>query len=552
MAEHTKTAAELKDEGNKFYAQKQYAEAYDKYGAAIAQDPNNAILYSNRAACSLGQQKYGLAIDDAEKATSLNPSYAKAWARLATAQDASAILAHKSAIARTGGAKAKSVPTWQKALDSLPKSGLSDAEKKQKAEYAAGLLSAQQSLPVHLKNVIGKTPWECANAMRLRRELPANSSAWVILTAAEEYNEGVRKMMMVKKLRTPQGTRMEGHLGTIAEITNGIIRDERIFHISSNDWISKFNDQVALEAQQTGAWTNGRSELVIQETPQRLRDLGWNKVRPALSTTLRCWIMRAFLEGGFRGNHALAVELLGDVLVVLDWGQRIYKDVPNEDKGAIFSHTFKRAVTCLHLDHFMQAHDDGRGPNSKFPLEDLFEEADAVLHEIEAHPSPESYPGDPGFVLAFYSYPAGHALSMKGFYHARMARRCYPDGVAAEDHLRKSANFYLEAAEKFPEDDEKHAFYLNCAVENFFMSGTEARVTLGLLKRIRLAIPKMNKIWAESAMSKQGREKIFARALETEKELLAGVASGQFTLSDKPMPNWESMKSVHPHAHAQK
>lgn len=69
------------------------------------------------------------------------------------------------------------------------------------------------------------------------------------------------------------------------------------------------------------------------------------------------------------------------------------------------------------------------------------------------------------------------------------------------------------------------------------MSGTEARVTLGLLKRIRLAIPKMNKIWAESAMSKQGREKIFARALETEKELLAGVASGQFTLSDKPMPN---------------
>lgn len=57
MAEHTKTAAELKDEGNKLYALKQYTEAYDKYGAAIAQDSNNAILYANRAACSLGQQK---------------------------------------------------------------------------------------------------------------------------------------------------------------------------------------------------------------------------------------------------------------------------------------------------------------------------------------------------------------------------------------------------------------------------------------------------------------------------------------------------------------
>lgn len=72
---------------------------------------------------------------------------------------------------------------------------------------------------------------------------------------------------------------------------------------------------VQLEAQQTGAWTDGKSELVIQETPQRLRSLGWNKVRPALSTTLRCWIMRAFMEGGLRGNHALALELLGEVLV---------------------------------------------------------------------------------------------------------------------------------------------------------------------------------------------------------------------------------------------
>lgn len=159
----------------------------------------------------------------------------------------------------------------------------------------------------------------------------------------------------------------------------------------------------------------------------------------------------------------------------------------------------------------------------------------------------------------FASYPAGYLnliSSMKGFYHARMAPRCYPDGFAAEEHLRKSANFYLEAAEKFPEDDEKHAceslaksltsylniksahllVYLNCAVENFFMSGTEARVTLELLKRIRIALPKMNKIWGESAMAKQGREQIFARTLETEKELLAGVAAGQFTLSDKPMP----------------
>lgn len=59
----------------------------------------------------------------------------------------------------------------------------------------------------------------------------------------------------------------------------------------------------------------------------------------------------------------VSLDLLqGDLILpnihplVLDWGQRIYKDVPNEDKGAIFSHTFKRGVTCLHLNHFMQVH----------------------------------------------------------------------------------------------------------------------------------------------------------------------------------------------------
>ena len=38
-----------------------------------------------------------------------------------------------------------------------------------------------------------------------------------------------------------------------------------------------------------------------------------------------------------------------------------------------------------------------------------------------------------------------------------MAPGCYPDALAAEEHLRKSANLYLQAAEKFPEDDENHA-----------------------------------------------------------------------------------------------
>lgn len=49
-------SVELKEEGNKLYAQKNYSEAYQKYTAAIAEDTKNPVLYANRAACSMGQK----------------------------------------------------------------------------------------------------------------------------------------------------------------------------------------------------------------------------------------------------------------------------------------------------------------------------------------------------------------------------------------------------------------------------------------------------------------------------------------------------------------
>ncbi len=46
-------AVKLKAEGNKFFLQKDYANAAAKYTEAIGLDEDNAILYSNRAACRL-------------------------------------------------------------------------------------------------------------------------------------------------------------------------------------------------------------------------------------------------------------------------------------------------------------------------------------------------------------------------------------------------------------------------------------------------------------------------------------------------------------------
>jgi stress-induced-phosphoprotein 1 len=58
MADNAK-AAQLKDEGNKFFSQQDYVQAFIKYSDAIAEDPSNAVLFANRAACSLAMRKCG-------------------------------------------------------------------------------------------------------------------------------------------------------------------------------------------------------------------------------------------------------------------------------------------------------------------------------------------------------------------------------------------------------------------------------------------------------------------------------------------------------------
>jgi hypothetical protein len=61
----------------------------------------------------------------------------------------------------------------------------------------------------------------------------------------------------------------------------------------------------------------------------------------------------------------------------------------------------------------IQAHDQDPGPDSKFPIEDILEEADDILREMREHdPRPnDGSECDPGFISSFYIYPAAQAIS---------------------------------------------------------------------------------------------------------------------------------------------
>lgn len=78
-------ADQLKLEGNRFMAQKNFAQAIDSYSQAIAKNPTNALYYSNRSAAYSQANQAQRAVEDAQRAVELDPTYAKGYSRLGLA-----------------------------------------------------------------------------------------------------------------------------------------------------------------------------------------------------------------------------------------------------------------------------------------------------------------------------------------------------------------------------------------------------------------------------------------------------------------------------------
>ena len=68
----------LKEKGNEEYKKKNYQIAISFYTDAINNDPNQDILFSNRALCLIAQNRQKQAIKDLKMCLSLNPKNIKA------------------------------------------------------------------------------------------------------------------------------------------------------------------------------------------------------------------------------------------------------------------------------------------------------------------------------------------------------------------------------------------------------------------------------------------------------------------------------------------
>ncbi|CAK5269696.1 unnamed protein product, partial [Mycena citricolor] len=434
--------------------------------------------------------------------------------------------------------------SWLGALDALPKSGLTPSETTQKLQYEAGLkaaikaaaLSQTYDTRAHLvaQNDAGSFPWTVASQMipRLRAQARMNpdvlaSSAWVIHYAYEEFAEGVGKMNFMRPYEASDNAGVAGMLGALAAMSNGIMRDERVMHISDPQFLVKFNKQVIFEANAVRAWTHEGPELVIQKALERQERDGWRSVRHALAVTVRAWMMRAFMEGGLRAQHTVSVDFYKNCLLVIRTLRDKWSSSSKDDRGVIFEKTFEFGIAKMYLEAIMQAYN----PNTAPEMLDLLQtEADRLIREIEefmALPKPQE-PLDPGFMSSFCLYPKGQAYSMRGFLQVQLIR-LHPED--AQEYRAKAAPEYLKAAACFPPDDEKHTWFLKVALSNQQSSGKfTVREILDTMQRIAESAPKAKAIWERSALGMRGAWEELAGVAKQEAHLRQLVAQGKFSM----------------------
>ncbi|XP_052755021.1 stress-induced-phosphoprotein 1 [Galleria mellonella] len=72
---------QLKEKGNAALSSGNFTEAVKCYTEAIALDPSNHVLYSNRSAAHAKAGNYIAALEDANKTVSLNPTWSKGYSR---------------------------------------------------------------------------------------------------------------------------------------------------------------------------------------------------------------------------------------------------------------------------------------------------------------------------------------------------------------------------------------------------------------------------------------------------------------------------------------
>lgn len=149
----TKAKADaLKAEGNGALAQKDFDLAVEKYTAALTLDPSNVVYLSNRAAAHSSALRHEKAVEDAEAAIKLDPSFAKAYSRLGLAQYAlgnakAAMEAYKRGLEVEGSSPLAAMSRGYETAKKRVEEELEGSLEKSEPAAAAGAAAPETGMP---------------------------------------------------------------------------------------------------------------------------------------------------------------------------------------------------------------------------------------------------------------------------------------------------------------------------------------------------------------------------------------------------------------------
>lgn len=527
----------LKAEANALHREGSYQAAYQKYSEAIKEKPDKAvlsILYANRAASCLALKEYMDGFHDGQNAAKLDPTYVKAWARMGTA-------------AHVLGMWSACRYAWQSALACLPTANLTDAQLILERQFKEGIKAADAAeakshstaeKQLMYLNKDSSAPWDRALALAeenqlVEGELP--SSGFVILDAYRDFVRGIKAMQQIVINRQGDNLRIKAIPNALIDITNGLLRDTRVFHADSR-FFEQLEAQIRYEGEATAAWGSGGPKRVQKEAIARQRKEGWLPVRRALSVTVRAWIIKGFIDTNM-GSLISGVEFYQRTLDLLEWGRRTWHNVASEDRGIIFEASFVRGVRRLHLPAVLRLYLK-EGVQSGVSLETIANLARELMAETEASVRPPDYLLNPGFYASFWIYPAAEALSIIGWYHMQLGLQRIDSKLDLDQEavktFRQASQYYIQAADRYPEDEEERPSMLAVALEALWWSETPLRETLPLCRRIRAAMSKSATLWKSSQKSVTNQNAKCKDAVQfliaCEKELAEGTATLDSTL----------------------
>ncbi|KAI0040123.1 hypothetical protein FA95DRAFT_1566656 [Auriscalpium vulgare] len=506
LASQVSEAALFQQKGTELYGKKAYQAAILEFTRALAFDSENAVLYSNRAACYLALKNNDKCLDDAHK---LDPTYEKGWWRRAEA-------------CQVCNDPAEELYSWLRALSAMGSpENQTTAQGKLRMKFLTEIVRLRVTAPpvgatdssgaLVFNPPLGRTPWEAAIVKyhKLTGEQRSRSCCLVIMESYVGLKTGIEALKKADPFiptKTVLSWTQHGFIrpsDSLRDLTNSLTSDMRTVRwaeLEAPEHTGMLQRMIENEMRTAAAPDPSQKfNVMTMAFRDMLKQNGWNRVRPSVTITVRCLIVRGHMAMNMRRDYETAYTVLSKAQRIIEWGRTEWEGVSTDDRGTIFSDTFYAAVASMALVAFEAAYTHSHGRSRRFRKEELIERADTLIKYTLSIPRPASMKAVSS--LAFVIYPEAQAHSTKGLAFAKHVEyKLCEDAEEKKTYLRHAVDEYMKAAEIYPTDEERHAQCLYDALMCLFRLRAPLRETMPLMDRICIVTPEIVELWEYSEL----------------------------------------------------